>query len=133
MKGFCRELSKKCKVEIHFSHTDVPEIMSADISLCLFRVLQEALHNAVKHSGVHRFDVNLYGTSDEVSLTIRDSGVGFEAKTAMKGSGLGLISMQERLKLVNGELSIDSQRKRGTEIRARVPFVPDKTLAPAAT
>jgi PAS domain S-box-containing protein len=122
MKGFCRELTQQHKVEIHFSHRGVPETVSAEISLCLFRVLQEALHNALKHSGARRFGVELRGTPGGVSLLIRDSGSGFDPEKAMKGSGLGLISMQERLKLVNGELSIDSQRKRGTEIRARVPL-----------
>jgi PAS domain S-box-containing protein len=122
MKGLCRELTQQHKVEIHFSHRGVPETVSAEISLCLFRVLQEALHNALKHSGGRRFGVELRGTLGGVSLLIRDSGSGFDPEKAMKGSGLGLISMQERLKLVNGELSIDSQRKRGTEIRARVPL-----------
>ena len=122
MKGFCRELSQQHNVEISFSHRGVSETLSADISLCLFRILQEALHNALKHSGVRRFDVELRGAPEGVSLLIRDAGLGFDPEKAMKGSGLGLISMQERLKLVNGELSIDSQRKRGTEIRARVPL-----------
>jgi PAS domain S-box-containing protein len=129
MKGFCRELSEQHKVEIHFSQSDVPENVSGETSLCLFRVLQEGLHNALKHSGVRQFEVELRGTPDEILLLIRDSGLGFDPKKAMKGSGLGLISMQERLKLVNGDLTIDSQQKRGTQIRARVPFSSPKVSA----
>ena len=121
MQGFCR-LSEQQKVEINFSYQDIPGTVTPEISLCLFRVLQEALHNAVKHSRVRRFEVELRGTSDGVSLTVRDSGVGFDPEKAMKGRGLGLISMQERLKLVNGDLSIDSQPRRGTAIHARVPL-----------
>jgi signal transduction histidine kinase len=63
----------------------------------------------------------LWGTSDEIHLTVRDSGVGFDREVARKSRGLGLTSMEERLKLVKGTLSIESQLKRGTTIHARVP------------
>jgi signal transduction histidine kinase len=93
-----------------------------DISLCLFRVLQEALHNSAKHSGARRFEVRLWGTSGEIHFTVSDSGTGFDLQTAMKSRGLGLTSMQERLQLVKGKFSIDSQPQRGTTIHARVPL-----------
>lgn len=88
----------------------------------LLRVLQEALHNAVKHSGVRRFDVHLIGTSDEIRLTVRDCGAGFDPETAKRGVGLGFNRMRERLKLLDGELFVDSQPKRGTTIHALVPL-----------
>jgi signal transduction histidine kinase len=122
IRGFCQEFSEQQKVEIDFKVHDVPRPLSPDISLCLFRVLQEALHNAAKHSGVRQFEVRLWGTSDEIHLTVTDSGAGFDREAAKESRGLGLISMEERLKLVNGTLSIDSQPKRGTTINARVPF-----------
>jgi signal transduction histidine kinase len=100
----------------------LPRQLPPDVSLCLFRVLQEALHNATKHSGVKRFDVQLWGMSGDVHLTISDPGSGFDTEAAMTGRGLGITSMQERLKLVNGELTITSQSKRGTMIHARVPL-----------
>ncbi len=124
IQGFCSEFSAQQKVEVNLACQDVPGTVTPEISLCLYRVLQEALHNAVKHSTVRRFEVELRGTSDGVSLTIRDSGIGFDPEKAMKGRGLGLISMQERLKLVNGDLSVDSQPRRGTAIHARVPLSP---------
>jgi signal transduction histidine kinase len=92
-----------------------------DVSLCLFRVLQEALHNAVRHSGVRHFDVQLRGTGDAIDLTVRDEGVGFDVDAANRGRGLGLTSMKERLKLVGGELFIESQSRRGTTVLARAP------------
>jgi signal transduction histidine kinase len=64
----------------------------------------------------------LWGTSDEIHLTLKDSGAGFDREAAKKSRGLGLISMEERLKLVKGTLSINSQPKRGTTIHARVPL-----------
>jgi signal transduction histidine kinase len=109
-------------VETDFTHEDIPRIVPREISLCLFRVLQESLHNAVKHSGVRRFEVRLRGASNEIELIVRDAGVGFDPKATMNDHGLGLVSMQERLQLVKGSFSIESQPKRGTTIRARVPL-----------
>jgi PAS domain S-box-containing protein len=122
MRSFCKEFGKKQKVEVDFESLDVPRLVLSDISLCLFRVLQEALHNAAKHSGTNHFRVQLRAESDEIHLTVSDSGAGFDPEAALKGDGLGLISMKERLHLVKGEISIDSQPKRGTTIHARVPL-----------
>jgi PAS domain S-box-containing protein len=121
-RNFCRELSARQNVEIAFHAENIPPELSEDISLCLFRVLQEALQNATKHSGSRHCQVSLSGGLDEIQLTVRDSGIGFDPEHAIKEGGLGLTSMKERLKLVNGELSIDSQPQRGTTIYARVPL-----------
>ena len=122
MRGFCQEFGEQQKVEIDFKTHGLPSPVPPDISLCLFRVLQEALHNSAKHSGVRRFEVQLWGMSDEILLTVRDSGAGFDIEAAKQSRGLGLISMEERLKLLNGTFSIESQPKRGTTIHARVPL-----------
>jgi PAS domain S-box-containing protein len=121
-RSFCKEFAEQSRVEIDFKSDDVPTPLPPEISLCLFRVLQESLHNAAKHSGVGHFEVRLWGTSGEIHLAVSDFGGGFDNETAMKGSGLGLTSMRERLKLVNGELSIESQPRRGTRIHARAPL-----------
>jgi signal transduction histidine kinase len=91
-------------------------------SLCLFRVLQEALRNSEKHSGVRHFEVRLWATSGETHLTVADSGVGFNVEAAKESRGPGLVSMEERLKLVDGAFSVESQLQRGTTIHARVPL-----------
>ena len=122
MRSFCREFGELQQVEIDFQSHDLPSTVPPDVSLCLYRVLQEALHNSAKHSGVGHLEVRLWGTSDQIHLTVRDSGVGFDGEAARRSPGLGLISMQERVKLVNGTLSIESQPNRGTAISARVPF-----------
>ncbi len=121
-KGFCNELSEQQKVEIDFSHTAIPQSVPKEISLCLFRVLQETLQNAVKHSGVRHFKVELRGTEGEIQLTVSDLGVGFDTQDAIHRRGLGLISMQERMLLVSGDFSIKSRPGSGTTIHARVPF-----------
>ena len=120
--SFCREFSQQKKVAVHFTHADVPIWVPRDISLCLFRVLQEASHNVAKHSGVSRFDVELRGVADHAYLTIRDTGKGFDPAAAISACGLGLVSMRERLNLVGGTLSIKSGGSRGTEIFADVPL-----------
>ncbi len=125
LRGFCQEFGEQQKVEVDFKAHDLPTSLSPDISLCFFRVLQEALHNAAKHSGVRHFEVRLWGTPEEIHLTISDSGVGFDMNAAKTSGGLGLISMQERLKLLNGTLSIESQLQRGTTIHASVPHRSD--------
>ncbi len=122
MRGFCQVFGTKQRAEIDFQTHDLPVPLSREISLCFYRVLQEALHNSLKHSGVRRFEVRFWGTADEIHLTVRDSGAGFDTEAAKAGRGLGLISMEERLKLLNGSFSIASQLQRGTTIHARVPF-----------
>jgi PAS domain S-box-containing protein len=121
-RSFCREFGEQQKVEIDVQTHDLPGALPPEASLCLFRVLQEALHNSAKHSGVRHFEVQLWGTLEEIHLTVKDSGVGFDREAAKTTRGLGLISMEERLKLVNGTLSIESQPQRGTTIHARVPL-----------
>jgi PAS domain S-box-containing protein len=132
MKGVCKELGEQQKVEIEFRNHDLPLPVPPDVSLCLFRVLQEALHNAAKHSGARRFDVQLRGTPGEIHLSVSDTGVGFDLDVAMKGPGLGLVSMRERVRLVNGTISIGS-KPGGTTIEVRVPVVSEVDSVRAAS
>jgi signal transduction histidine kinase len=121
-KDFCTEFAAQQKVEIDFRSRDVPSHVPLEISFPLFRVLQEALLNSAKHSGGRHFEVELFGRSGAIHLNVCDSGFGFEPGAAIVGSGLGLTSMRERLKLVDGEFSIESQAQRGTKIHASVPL-----------
>jgi PAS domain S-box-containing protein len=124
--GFCKDCSNLHNVEIDFHGEGIPEDLSAEISLCLYRVLQEALQNAVKHSGARHFKISLQGGANDIELTVQDSGIGFEREGAIRGQGLGLSSMQERLKLVHGQLFIESKVQQGTTVQARVPFSPGR-------
>jgi PAS domain S-box-containing protein len=126
MRGFCKEYSEQQRVEIDFNTHDLPGNLPSAIALCLFRILQEALRNAIKHSGVERFEVRSWGTPNEIHLTVGDTGAGFDIEAASKGRGLGLVSMQERLKLIKGTLSIRSQPTLGTIVHARVPYCLDE-------
>jgi signal transduction histidine kinase len=108
-------------VEVDFSN-DVQSALPFEIGLSLFRVLQEALHNVMKHSGVKRIEVQLREDSGEIHLIIRDSGKGFDVEAALQGKGLGLTSMRERVRLVNGTIAIESKPMSGTTINVRVPL-----------
>ena len=129
--GFCSEITSQTGQEIDFEHTDVPTSLPQDISLCLFRVLQEGLHNAVRYSGSQHVKVELRGTPGAVQLVVRDSGSGFDPEAAMKNGGLGLISMRERVGLVKGTISIVSKPQAGTEISVSIPVA--QALAASAT
>ena len=123
MRGFCVEFAQQQpNANIDFTSSGVRTHLPRDVSLCLFRVLQEALRNAVKHSGVGHAEVQLHRTSTMVRLTITDRGRGFEPEVAVQGHGLGLISMRERVNLVKGTILVTSKPGWGTEISIRIPI-----------
>jgi len=122
MKGLCSEFATRQKVEIDFKNDDIPQRVSNDTSLCLFRILQEALHNAAKHSGVRQFEVRLGCASNQLHLKVSDRGAGFDPESAMHKGGLGLISMHERVRLMGGTILIESKPMGGTTVNVRVPF-----------
>jgi PAS domain S-box-containing protein len=121
-RSFCQRLSSRHGVTIDFRHDGVPDDLPDPVALALFRVLQEALSNAVRHAAVRRVSVSLGGSRNEIQLDVADEGVGFDPETVMRSHGLGLLSMRERLNLVDGECEIVSRPGEGTRIRARVPL-----------
>lgn len=121
-RSFCREFAEQHNVKIQFNQSGLPFTVPKEVSLSLFRVLQEALQNALKHSRVKEFTVDLHGTSEKIELRVSDSGTGFDQHEAIAHGGLGLISMRERLQLVDGVLSIQTKPGAGTTIYASVPL-----------
>src|SRR5271165_1905055 len=128
LRTFCQELSEQQSVDVEFTHENVPSQIPPEVSLCLFRVAQEALHNALKHSGRREFAVHLLGSQGEIELEVSDTGAGFDVEAAKRGKGLGVMSMQERVHLVRGVLAIESKTNEGTRVIARVPI--DARVAP---
>ena len=121
-KEFCQKFGEQQKVQIDWQAHDVPSHLPSDISLCLFRVLQEASQNSAKHSGAKQFKVQLWRTWREIHLTVSDSGVGFHPEAERESRGLGLTSMQERVRLLKGTFSIESKPRCGTTIYVRLPL-----------
>jgi PAS domain S-box-containing protein len=131
MQSWCKEFGERQKLDIEFKSDNVPKLPQ-EISLCLFRVLQEALHNAAKHSGVKRIEVQLTEASDGIHLIVSDPGKGFDIEAAKRSRGLGLTSMQERVRLVGGTIVIDSKPTAGTTIHVCVHFSAERSSQAAA-
>jgi len=121
-RSHCREVATVNNVTVNFSAEDVPCEVPRDVGLCLFRILQESLNNAIKYSGTQCFEVRLRGISGDIQLTVRDWGLGFDAEAAMSSNGLGLISMRERASLMKATMLISSTPRDGTEVTVRVPL-----------
>ncbi len=119
-RQLCTQVSQQHGIAVKVTDLGVPGTLPHDISLCMFRILQESLNNMVKHSGAKSAEVTLVAYDNVLELRIADSGRGFDPE--VRKSGLGLISMKERLRLVGGKLSLRSAPDAGTEITAQVPL-----------
>jgi len=121
-KSFTKEISEMNHVQVDFKEHGVPRNLPQEVSLSLFRILQQAVHNALKHSGAKQIEVRMWEQSHELHLQVKDLGKGFDLLAEMQGVGLGLTSMRERARLVNGNISIESKPRQGTTIHVRVPL-----------
>ena len=121
-RSFSTEISEKNNVSVDFEEHGVPRSLPKDVALALFRILQQALHNAVAHSGTNKIEVRMWKRSHNVHLVVKDLGRGFDLSAALEGAGLGLTSMRERARLMAGEITIDSRPMHGTTIHVRVPL-----------
>jgi signal transduction histidine kinase len=131
IRSLCREFSEQYPIQVHYKSSGAPDDLSKDVSLCLFRVMQEALHNAAKHSKATNIDVELYGGPDSLRLSVSDNGVGFNLNASNAKRGLGLISMRERLHMAAGKLIIISKPGLGTRVEAIIyPKKSDPQVAP---
>jgi len=122
IRSFCNDRRGRGDLRIDLVCGDVPDSLPKDTALCLYRVLQEAIRNAVKHSGVREAKVAIYGSPTQISLSVSDAGIGFHPDAERMKTGLGLTSMRERVRLVGGEFAIQSQPSKGTRIEVRVPL-----------
>jgi PAS domain S-box-containing protein len=121
IRSWCKEFSQRNKMAIDF-RSDISRVVPIEVGLSLLRVVQEASNNTMKHSGVRHIEVQLREESNEIHLVVTDTGRGFNLEESARGKGLGLTSMRERVRLMNGTISIDSQPTVGTIIQVRVPL-----------
>ncbi len=129
IQGLCHEFARQHGIEAAFSHTAVPSRVPSDIALCLFRVVQEGLQNVAKHSCARTCSVELMGTREGIHLRVSDSGIGFDTARLKLKPGLGFISMRERLRLVGGEITVESKPSEGALLDIRVPLASMTTAA----
>ncbi len=122
VEAFCKEFTAQRGIQVVFSHKDVPRSVPADISLCLFRIVQEGLRNVQKHSGAAHAKVRIEMMDDTLHLSISDDGTGYDIDDGAGRQGLGLRSMRERVRLVGGRFEIHSEIRKGTRINVWVPL-----------
>jgi len=122
LSNFCKDFAARNAMDIVFVTADLPQRPPQDAALCLFRVAQEAIRNVQKHSGAPRALVQLDEVAGSMRLRVSDQGLGFDQAAPDFAQGLGLLSMQERLHSLGGELFVHSRRGGGTCIEACIPL-----------
>jgi two-component system sensor histidine kinase UhpB len=122
LEAYCAEFATRHALAVSFHPAGGFERIPPDVALCLYRVTQEALWNVARHAGARGARVGLARTAGGVELTVADDGQGFDPAAARRGGGLGLISLDERVRLVRGTVELDTQPGRGTQLRVRVPW-----------
>ncbi len=123
LRSHVSDFSSRERIQVRLAQKNLPRVMPQEMASCLYRVTQESLRNAAKHAHTPRISVTLTGSAHCVRLSIRDWGKGFDPETLkLRRSGLGIIGMEERVRLVNGTFSIRSHPDRGTQVVVRLPL-----------
>ncbi len=123
LRSECAGFSRREAIAVDYHPDNVPAKLSKDVTLCVYRVAQEALRNVAKHAAVKEASLTLFATETELMLRVQDQGVGFDPENGHAQAGLGLSSMEERVRLVQGECSFTSRPGQGTTIEVRVPLL----------
>jgi PAS domain S-box-containing protein len=126
LKSLCDQINASGKLRVYLHQQNSPETLPKDITLCLFRIAQEALRNAVKHSQATHVRVMVKQSEEAVRLSVIDDGTGFDMQSVSFAAGLGFVGMRERLRIVGGDLEISSQRGQGTRIEVTIPLHPQR-------
>jgi signal transduction histidine kinase len=117
----CTDFSRRNGIRIEFITAGDVDHVSNDIALCIYRILQESLHNIQSHAGASKVSISLTRSSKQVELVVSDNGRGFDQSNPQNRHGLGLLSMDERARMVKGEMRITTQRSSGTSLQVRIP------------
>jgi len=121
IKGLCMEITDSGKLSVEFRHQGPFARLPKEVTLCVFRIVQEALRNCMKHSGASVARVVLVNTGSEVRLSVTDEGSGFVMNRRTMERGLGFTSVRERLRIVRGTMNINSSPSRGTRLEVSIP------------
>src|SRR5262249_39653939 len=126
LAAHCDEMRSRYETDVSFNADTPVGYVSDDAALCLYRIAQEAIHNSCRHGKASHTSVVLGRTPSALELTVTDDGVGFDpARVRRAGNGLGLVSMDERVRLANGSLAVESTRGQGTTVSVRLPVAED--------
>jgi PAS domain S-box-containing protein len=122
LKVYLAEISRLEGIQVTLAAPDTAKEIPPDAAVCLYRVAQESLRNVVKHSGVNSAEVTLSVDNQAVHLQIADDGLGFDPASARNNGGVGLASMEERVRLMQGSFRISSRPGGGSKLRATIPL-----------
>ena len=122
LRSLCAEFSEHHSIDVNFVEENVPRNIPSEVALCLFRITQEALQNVKKHSRADSAEVRAEGREQTIHLSISDRGTGFDQGAASRESGIGIRSMEERVRLVGGQFAVHSRPMEGTKIDVWVPI-----------
>ena len=125
LRSHCADVACYHQVIVAFNPGDGLDSLDSDVALCVFRVAQEALANAVRHAHANSIGVSLMTAAGSVELSVEDDGVGFVADERT-GDGLGLLSIHERVRFMQGHVSVNSRSGEGTTVLVRIPIGPDR-------
>ena len=123
VKSECSNFTQREGIAVDYQAENMPLRITKDVAICLYRIVQEGLRNVAKHAESKKIVVSLCGKDDSLYLTIKDLGKGFEPKNVESKFGLGFVSMRERVRLIWGDISIESQPGKGTIINVQAPLV----------
>ncbi len=118
----CTSFSEREGIRVKYESKNVPAVLPKDVALCIYRIIQESLRNIAKHAQTREAHVTLTGNDGGIHLSIKDTGIGFHPAQGRGKPGLGLASMEERVRLIQGDLSVQSRPGQGTVIEVRVPL-----------
>ena len=134
LRQLVETFEERYQMPSRFSARKLPASLPPQVSLAIYRMVQEALHNVARHAGADAtVTVALIGNATRLDLTIRDTGKGFEPQRLQRLNGIGLISMVQRAQAVGGVVSIDSMPGQGTRIHVSIPLKPGEPVAPQKT
>jgi signal transduction histidine kinase len=118
----CKEFTTQQNLQVEFTSKEIPRTVPPDAALCIFRIVQECLRNLKKHSGAQQAQVSLRVNAGKLNVSVLDKGCGFDTKELSHKEGLGVRSMEERVRLLGGEFVIQSAQGKGTTVNAWVPL-----------
>jgi signal transduction histidine kinase len=120
LRGYCEDFSRREGIAVEFASRNLPEVSNREISSCLYNVVQESLRNVAQHANAKRASVTLDGAGGRIRLRVQDEGIGFPVQSLATTVGLGILRMKERVRLMNGSLTIESQPGGNTQITVEI-------------
>ncbi len=126
LRSYAEEFSRSTAIPVKFTSLFVPRKVPIELASGLYRIVQEALRNVGKHSSNAEVEIVLARAPEGLALFIRDNGDGFDIEEVRAKGGLGLISMQERVRLLDGRFSVETQPGKGVLIAVQCPLPPEE-------